>query len=306
MKKQVPLLLGMVVGLFAVAEFYIPAYAVGEIQKVLLDWGLILAAAAFVLGGINVLQVNWPKIRRREADWGYKIVLLGSAVFMALAGVAWHTFGGERESGSISLSEPGAATGAQGTLQFSAAQELALISIDSGPPMTATELGASREIPAGKPVALKVFMPPEVKGYSTFERNVELQPGQVVTVRADLVMQWGKSGRVYTWFYDHVFDPCNSTMFALLAFFIASAAFRAFRARNTEAALLLGAAILVMIGRAPVGGYISDFFPDLSTWILDIPNNAGRRAIMMGAALGGIVTGLRVILGIERSHLGAD
>ena len=41
-------------------------------------------------------------------------------------------------------------------------------------------------------------------------------------------------------------------------------------------------------------------------WILDIPNNAGRRAIMMGAAIGAIATGLRVILGLERSHLGAD
>jgi hypothetical protein len=304
MKKQVPLLLGMVVGLFAVAEFYIPAYAVGEVQKVFLDWGLILAAAAFVLGGINVLQVNWPKIRRREADWGYKIVLLGSAVFMALAGVAWHTVGGERDSGTITFSEP--AAGAPATVRFSAVQDNALISINSGPPMTAAELGDYAEVPAGAPVKVRVFMPPEVKGYSVFERNLELQPGQVASVEADLVMQWGKSGRVYTWFYDHVFDPCNSTMFALLAFFIASAAFRAFRARNTEAALLLGAAILVMIGRAPVGGYISDFFPDLATWILDIPNNAGRRAIMMGAALGGIVTGLRVILGIERSHLGAD
>jgi hypothetical protein len=303
-KKQLPILLGMIVGVFAVAEFYIPAYAVGEIQKELLDWGLILAAAAFVLGGINVLQVNWPKIRRRETDWGYKVVLLGSALFMGVAGVAWHTFGGERPSGSVSFGQ--ASASGQTELRFTTADDRALISIDGAAPLTVAEFGASQPVPAGKVVALKVFMPPEVKGYATFERNVELQPGESVHVSADLVMQWGKSGRVYLWFYDHVFDPCNSTMFALLAFFIASAAFRAFRARNTEAALLLGAAILVMIGRAPVGGYISDFFPDLATWILDIPNNAGRRAIMMGAALGGIVTGLRVILGIERSHLGAD
>jgi hypothetical protein len=305
-KKQLPIALGMLVGLFAVAEFYIPAYAVGEIQKELLDWGLILAAAAFVLGGINVLQVNWPKIRRREVDWGYKVVLLGSAVFMGLAGVAWHTVGGERASGEIAFGQAGAAGAGQAELRFTSTDERVLIAIDGAPPMTLTEFGAAQEVPAGKAVAVKVFMPPEVKGYSVYEQNVELQAGESAHVKADLVMQWGKSGRVYLWFYDHVFDPCNSTMFALLAFFIASAAFRAFRARNTEAALLLGAAILVMIGRAPVGGYISDFFPDLASWILDIPNNAGRRAIMMGAALGGIVTGLRVILGIERSHLGSD
>jgi hypothetical protein len=130
--------------------------------------------------------------------------------------------------------------------------------------------------------------------------------GTVIRADVDLVMKWGPTGRVYTWLYDYVFKPCNSTMFALLAFFIASAAFRAFRARNIEAALLLGAAILVMIGRVPIGRAISDVFPEISDWIVAIPNNAGRRAIMMGAALGAIATGLRVILGIERSYLGSD
>jgi hypothetical protein len=95
-------------------------------------------------------------------------------------------------------------------------------------------------------------------------------------------------------------------MFALLAFFIASAAFRAFRARNAEAALLLGAAILIMLGRVPIGRAMSDVLPQISDWILSVPNNAGRRAIMMGAALGAIATSLRVILGLERSHLGSD
>jgi hypothetical protein len=119
-------------------------------------------------------------------------------------------------------------------------------------------------------------------------------------------MLWGKEGRYRTWVYDHIFFPCNATMFALLAFFIASAAFRAFRARNTEAALLLGAAIIVLLGRAPIGSLINQNLPDITNWIIDWPNNAGRRAIIMGAALGAIVTGLRVLLGMERQHVGGE
>jgi hypothetical protein len=127
-----------------------------------------------------------------------------------------------------------------------------------------------------------------------------------VRVDARLIMRWGPEGRPFTWLYDHLFAPANSTMFALLAFFIASAAFRAFRARNTEAALLLGAAILVMIGAVPIGRVIWSDFPELKTWIIEYANTAGRRAIIIGAALGAIATSLRVVLGLERSHLGSD
>lgn len=114
----------------------------------------------------------------------------------------------------------------------------------------------------------------------------------------------------FIWLYNNIYDPLASTMFALLAFFITSAAYRAFRARSTEAALLLGAAILVMIGQVPVGAAIwgpESFlggFPGIKDWIMDVPNLAGKRAVLMGAALGAISTGLRVILGLERAHLG--
>src|SRR6185503_12203472 len=105
--------------------------------------------------------------------------------------------------------------------------------------------------------------------------------GERVTVRGTPKMLWGPEGRLYVWIYDHIFAPCNSTMFALLAFFVASAAFRAFRARNVEAAMLLVSAIIILLARMPMGRSIHPWLPELSDWILDIPNNAGRRAIMM-------------------------
>ena len=84
------------------------------------------------------------------------------------------------------------------------------------------------------------------------------------------------------------------------------AAFRAFRARNIEATVLLVAAIIVMIGRVPIGEALSERLPTIVNWLMEVPNTAARRAIFVGAALGAIATGIRIILGIERSHLGGD
>jgi hypothetical protein len=106
--------------------------------------------------------------------------------------------------------------------------------------------------------------------------------------------------------YIYVYTPMSGTMFALLAFFIASAAFRAFRVRTLEAGLLAVAAIIVMLGRVPVGAEIWDKIPNISDWINNVPQMAAKRAILIGAALGAISTGLKVIIGLERNYLGGE
>lgn len=120
-------------------------------------------------------------------------------------------------------------------------------------------------------------------------------------------------GSPFWWQYEYAFKPLTATMFAMLAFYVASAAFRAFRAKNVEAILLLGTAFIILLGRTFAGALLTDWLPEelsglrfenLTYYIMNIFNTAGSRAIMIGIALGIASTSLKVLLGVDRSYLG--
>jgi hypothetical protein len=122
-------------------------------------------------------------------------------------------------------------------------------------------------------------------------------------------------GSLFQIIYVNVFVPLGSTMYALLAFFVASASYRAFRAKNLEATILLIAAFIILLGRTPFGTLVTSWIPpswsvlqipNLAIWIMNSPNLAGQRAIMIGIGLGVVAMSLRLILGIERTYLGDD
>lgn len=155
--------------------------------------------------------------------------------------------------------------------------------------------------------------------------NLLLLVGFIVTAGVGVVE--GLDGTHFGFIFNWVYSPMNMTMFSILAFYVASAAFRAFRAKNSEATLLLVTAILVMLGRVSMGTAIWQwlfqpiawFSPaayahfcahyDISQVQIFINNTfttAGQRAILLGASLGYISFSLKILLGIERSYFGGD
>jgi len=107
------------------------------------------------------------------------------------------------------------------------------------------------------------------------------------------------------WVFNQIYNPCLATMFGLLAFFIASAAFRAFRARNVEAVLLLASAIVVMLGNIPLfEGSTGALFAESKNFIMAGPMTGAQRAILIAAATGAIFFSLKVLTGVDRSYFG--
>ncbi len=102
--------------------------------------------------------------------------------------------------------------------------------------------------------------------------------------------------------FSYILQPLEATLFSLLALFIATAAFRAFRVRNTETFFFVLFAIIVLLGQVPLGIYLWSELPVIKDWILNVPTLAGVRGILLGVALGTIATGLRVLLGTDRPY----
>lgn len=126
--------------------------------------------------------------------------------------------------------------------------------------------------------------------------------------------KFNEIGSPFWWLFEYAFKPLTATMFAMLAFYVASAAFRAFRAKNVEAILLLATAFIILLGRTAAGPLLTGWFPDaisgleaenLSAYLMTVFNKAGNRAIMIGIALGTASVSLKILLGVDRSYLGS-
>ena len=112
--------------------------------------------------------------------------------------------------------------------------------------------------------------------------------------------------RLYDFLYDGLFNQLGSAMFALLGVYIAAAAYRAFRVRTIESALMMTAAVVVMLGQISFGREIYEDMPAVRQWLLEVPNSAAFRAIRLGAGIAGLMLAIRMWLSIESSSFSSE
>ncbi|MCP4705469.1 MAG: hypothetical protein GY865_12780 [candidate division Zixibacteria bacterium] len=214
MKRQLPLALVFIFGVFMIFQYFVPHELSETVFEFLLDWVYIIGIFALALGIWSLIRVSWDKIQKKRENWQYAAVTLFGLVAMTFFGFDYgrHFFSAE-----------------------------------------------------------------------------------------------GLDNYMWLQFFNYIMIPIQATMFSLLAFFIASAAYRAFRARSLLATLLLVAALIVMLRFNPyLGETIGGLMERTASWLLNVPNLAAKRGIIIGVGLGIVATALKVILGIERNYLGKD
>ena len=199
-KQWFPVLIATVTGLVVLAGYLIPSPSLIFYRDRLVEWAVIVAAFAFILGLFNILRVHGERAFRLRQGWPYSLVLLLAAL------VAW--------------------------------------------------------------------VPPVLYG-----------PSDTLTQQM----------------LDYVISPLGASLAALLVFTLALAAFRLLRARRSvEVVLFILIVAVVLLGNAPFIGL--EWLADVRDWIINVPGMAGVRGLLLGVALGTVITALRVFVAIDRPH----
>ena len=255
-KRQLPVIIMMTIGILTLFANFIEVKSVsGWVKDDSLLWFGIIAAFAIILGAFNLLKIHFSKVFRNKEDYPYSIILITGFILMVFAGFFFHgvdRLGNEEYDSGENFEDIGDKTWSQAE-EFEDANENGKWDSaesfkdknDNGKWDSAEEFEDANE--NGKWDQGEVFTDIGNGRWNEGEKFEDHDWGDHL---------FGVKDTLFSRLFNSIIDPLESTMFALLAFFVASASYRAFRIRNFEASLLLASGILVMIGAVPFGSYI--------------------------------------------------
>ena len=274
-KRHIPLLILIGVGLLTLFGHFINNTLIQSfVDKDALQWFDIIASFAMFLGALNMLKLQVIKIIKKQKNWQYSI--------LAVVGFAFAIFAGFFYRGANFITISG--------IQDENLSEVAII--------IAEELNETNSFNIENKI-MASHDGYEIDKLFITEGNAKLFMEKLTPYVAAAELKsksWGAhvqtKGSLFYWMFINIITPLGATMFALLAFFVASASYRAFRIRNFEATLLLVAGIILMLGRVPIGGLIP-------WWVVSTMLMFGigaisapfikERTILLGIVSGGIV-----------------
>ena len=115
---------------------------------------------------------------------------------------------------------------------------------------------------------------------------------------------FGRETGPYHWVMYAVVNPLSSVNYGILAFYLASTAARAFRARNMQSMMLLITGFIVLLYQAPLTGAYAPWLEPIALYFGNTLGMAAGRMFLISVTVGAIVFGVRVLMGKEPSVLG--
>jgi hypothetical protein len=115
---------------------------------------------------------------------------------------------------------------------------------------------------------------------------------------------YGSQDYIVNWVYQNVNTPLESAMWGILAPYIVSASFRAFKLKNRESLVVTLSCVFVLLMNAPIGEAIWPGFPAIGRWITDNMQTTGVRVFTIGVAIGTLALYIRTLFGRETASLG--
>ncbi|HOL12224.1 MAG TPA: hypothetical protein PLB36_04990, partial [Bacillota bacterium] len=88
MKQQVPIIIGLVFGMFVIVSMFVTGVPFLEQTKdVLNDWFLIAQAWAVAVGVVNLTQIHMRNVNMKRENYGFSIWLIICMYGMAIFGI---------------------------------------------------------------------------------------------------------------------------------------------------------------------------------------------------------------------------
>jgi len=224
-KRQLAIVVMIFMGILSLSGYFLNWDSLRDFtDKDATNFYMIIAGFAAFLGCLNLIQLHLQKIVNKKENWQYSIFTLSGFFVMILFGFIYNGHPNEdftdQLNGEYDEGEPFIDLNNDGIWNPNEEFTDELNGVyDEGEPFVDLNDNSERDY---------VGMGPHLKNPDS----------------------------AFYWMYNYFYLPLGSTMFALLAFFVASASYRAFRIRNFEATLLLISGVLLMLGRVPIGSLI--------------------------------------------------
>ncbi|MEO7454260.1 MAG: hypothetical protein ABIV13_05805 [Fimbriimonadales bacterium] len=326
-------------GLFYVLEFLWPRHITAGGQATQSIFGLIdlqeaqgivnpisqvLTGFLLALGVLSIFRVHFGRLFKKQKDWFFSLVLLGSLFSIFILGMI--SFAGDlsMESRQASI-DAGVREGVAMDQDLAAlarlgseAQSRSVFENTKSPTLRAFQKREIERAEYDRLIQEALASADEANASNEAVIQAALDGGTLTAEAAALAKdglteQKARTGseQAFQFLYQRGLLAMDAAMFSLIGFFILSAAYRAFRVRSIEASILMATALVVLLMFVPIALMLtSGLDPDsfagnfridsVGSWLLSTINVPAIRAIDLGLGLGLLAMGLRIMLGLEK------